>query len=284
MRFGLSGSAAIAVAALGGLPAPAGPTAAVHVVEAISEPSHDLELGFTVPGRVLEVLVRPGDRVKLGDALIRLDDREGAAQVRLFELRSESTLEADAAEAAWKLAVNEEGRVRDAHAKGGAAAFEVERAELESRRSFLAFELFKQRQQETAIQLQQARAQHDRFSLEAPLAGTVEEVLVEPGEMVEETRPVLRLVVIDPLRIDAPAPIGVAAGLAVGGPAWIRFKDAPDAPPLEGRIVNIAAVADPGSETRRVRVEAANPGAMPAGSHVEVVFSDKPAPGAVSSR
>ncbi|MBL8745599.1 MAG: efflux RND transporter periplasmic adaptor subunit [Phycisphaerae bacterium] len=239
-------------------------------IEAIAQARHDLDLGFTLKGRVSEVLVEPGSAVEAGQLLVRLDDREGAEQIRLFELRAASHLEIDAAEAQWRLAENEAKRLEEAMASAGAAPFEVERARLEARRSFLAYELFKQRQTETQIQLSQSRLLHEKFEMRAPMAGTIERVIVEPGEMVEEVRPVLRLVVTDPLRIEAPTPMSLARGVSRGQAAWVRFRASGNV--LEGRVVSIGNVADPGSETRLVVIDAPNPVGEPAGAHVMVSF------------
>lgn len=243
------------------------------VVEAISGARHDLELGFTIRGRVAEVLVQPGHRVEKGQALIRLDDRETALQVELLKVRAASSLEADAAEAEWKLAIEEEKRVRDAESQQGAAAFEIERAALRTKLAQVQHQLALQKRQEAAIQLAAAEVQHELFTLKAPLGGIIEEVVVEPGEMVDEVKPVLRLVVIDPLWIDAPTPTDAAAGLKVGDKATVVLRTTGSAPrEMQGTVVHIASVADPGSDTRLVRVEVANPEGLPAGTHAEVRF------------
>lgn len=251
--------------------APISPSFAAQPVEAVAQARHDLDLGFTVQARVADVAVVEGQRVEAGQLLIRLDDRDGAAQIELFELRAASTLEIEAAKADWELKENEAKRLEEAMSMSGAAPFEVERARLEAKRSRLAYELFVQRRAETALQLEQAKLVHERYRLQAPLAGIIEQVTVEPGEMVEEVRPVLRMVVIDPLRIDAPVPIAQAAALSTGHKAWVKFKASGRV--VEASVVNVASVADPGSETRAVRVDVPNPQGEPAGSHVSVSFT-----------
>lgn len=248
----------------------AGAALAAPLVEAVARARHDLDLGFTVRGRVAQVLVQPGARVDAGAVLVRLDDRDGAAAIRLYEIRAASTIEVESAEAEWRLAENEARRIGDAMERQGAAPFEVERARLEAKRRMLAHEFARQRREEARLQLEQARLVHERYELRAPIAGVVEEVVVEAGEMVEEVRPVVRLVATDPLRVDAPAPLGVAAGLTPGAPAWVVFKSS--GAMVEGRVVHVASIADPGSETRLVRIDVPNPGGEPAGSHVAVSF------------
>ncbi len=255
----------------------AGTTSAAAQVEAIAAPRHDLKLGFTVAGRVAETLVQPGDRVELGQALVRLDDRETQAQIDLYVLRAESDLDELAAEAEWQLAQNEEARVRDAFEKDAAGAFEVERAALQTKRKQTELAIARQRRGEAQAILRQARARHEEYTLLAPMSGIIEQTLVSPGEMVEASRPVLRLVVTDPLRLDAPVPTRQTVALLAGGPAWVTLSLPEQPGAIKGKIVHIAQVADGASDTRIVRVEIPNPTGLPAGCHARVEFK-QPAP------
>lgn len=245
-------------------------------IEAIATPKSDLELSFTVSGRVDDVLVERGEEVETGDPLVRLDDSESEARLVLLRLRAESELEALAAEAEWKMAVADEKRVREAHARDAAADFEVERAELEVKRKRLAYELFEQRRIEARHQLRQAEIQHERYTLRAPSSGSVEDIRLEPGESVDALRPVIRVVQIDPLIVSAPTPLERSQSLEVGAPAWIRFRLPGESEARRGEIVHIAKVADAASETRLVRIELRNPDELPAGSPV-LVFFEAPA-------
>jgi len=248
-------------------------------IEAIAKPRSDLELSFTVSGRVDAVLVERGEQVETGQPLLRLDDSESGSRLELLRLRAESELEALAAEAEWKMAVADEKRVRDAHARDAAADFEVERAELEVKRKRLAFELFEQRRIEARHQLRQAEIQHERFTLRAPGSGSVEDINVEAGESIEALRPVIRVVQTDPLIVSAPTPLARSQSLDVGAPAWIRFRLPGETAAREGEIVHIAKVADAASETRIVRIELPNSDDLPAGTPV-LVYYEPPGSGA----
>jgi len=266
---------------LGAMAAAPGATPVVSApIEAVAVARHDLRLGFTVPGRVTEVLVEPGQHVEAGQALARLDDRETLTQVEVYTLRAESDLEIQAAEAELGLAQNEEARIRDAFNKSAAGVFEVERAALESRRRKMSVELARQRREEALAQLALARIRHEQNTLRAPIAGKVEQVLIASGEMVEALKPILRLVVTDPLRIEAAVPTSTTLGLEPGDRAVVRLVLPEEDEPLAGRVVHIAQVADPASDTRIVRIEAANPRGLPAGCRVLVEFPGrKPADG-----
>lgn len=249
------------------------PAVALGQVEAIAQANRDLELSFTIAGRVSEILVDRGEQVELGQPLLRLDDRESVARLELLRLRAESDLEAKAAEAEWQMAVTDEKRIRSARSRDAAAEFEVERAELEALRRRLAFELFEQRQIEARHQLRQAEVQHDRYTLRSPGAGYIEEIMIEVGESADALRPVIRVVQTDPLVINAPTPLARSMSLQVGDPVWAQFRLPGHDVPLEGTIVHIARVADSASVTRLVRIEVPNTDDLPAGSPVLVWYS-----------
>ena len=107
----------------------------------------------------------------------------------------------------------------------------------------------------------------------APIAGLVEDVSIEVGESIGTLGPVIRLVQNDPLRIDVPVPMAQAGELAVGQDVWVNFPGTNAVASPNGRIINISAVADAASDTRRVRIEVPNPLRRPAGERVAVSFS-----------
>ena len=268
-RFALAASALVAgaAAAVGTAPPSAGPG-----YDAVTRADRDLALAFTVPGAVRTVDVEPGDEVVAGAPLVRLEDDVVAARVRLLEVRAASTLAADEAAAALALAENEEKRVREAFEGGAMADFELERARLETLRLRVALDLARQRQTEAGLLLEQARAERARYTLTAPVDGFVDDVLVDPGESVQALRPVVRLVAIDPLVIDAAVPTESTRGLRVGGGAWIVGPGEGVGDARRGEIVHMARVADAASGTRRVRIRLANPEGRPAGEQVVVRF------------
>ena len=109
--------------------------------------------------------------------------------------------------------------------------------------------------------------------MRAARAGVVEQVTVREGETVEERKPILRMVVTDPLWVDAMVATRQTLGLKLGSPAWVSHKDLiGHEKPIEGQVIHIASVADAASETRLVRVSVPNPDNLPAGAHVTVSF------------
>ncbi|MCC6579217.1 MAG: efflux RND transporter periplasmic adaptor subunit [Phycisphaeraceae bacterium] len=250
-----------------------GATSADSPVEAVTKARYDLNLGFIVGGKVATVHVKPGDPAKAGDVLIELEDKEGLATMEIWKFRAESEVAIHAARAKQELSKVEEAKTRELVGKNAAAAFELTRAEIQSKIDGLSVDNAIQDQDEAKRQLAVYRARHENFTLKAPTDGLVEEIIVNPGEMVESLKPVLRLVVTNPLWIDAAVPMQQTVSLKVGDPAWVASIIDGENVMKQGKIIHIAQVADPASDTRLVRVELPNPEHQPAGGQVKLRWS-----------
>jgi len=262
----------------------AAPAAPADHVQAVAKPSRDLELAFTTAGRVAVVHVQPGQQVQAGQPLIDLDDAATRAQLQLLTLRAESDLAVRSAEASLRLAQNDEARIREALSRDAAAPFELERAQLQTLQAQLTLELARQRRREAQLTLAQAQEQAAQLRLFAPAAGVVERVDVEPGETVQAHQTVLRLVAIDPLRVEAAIPTERTLSIEPGDAVWAVWPLAKRPRALRGRVVHIAAVADPASQTRTVVCLMPNPEKLPAGAGVQLWLVEPPLAEAPSAR
>lgn len=230
----------------------------------------DVRLAFAVSAPVRGVMVKAGDTVKAGATLVELEDDAGAAQVEVYRARAASAIDADAAEKQWRLAQVEEGLVKEALSKGSAGQFEADRAALKAELARLGFEKAKHDQQESALLLKQAEATHARYRLVSPIDGTVDEVAAQPGETVEQGKPVVRVVWAGEVHVDINPPTGDTLTLKAGQPAWVRLGPLTTSPPVQGVIAHVAAVGDPRSDTRLVRVRVPNHDGLPTGRQVKV--------------
>ncbi|MEO1131000.1 MAG: efflux RND transporter periplasmic adaptor subunit, partial [Planctomycetota bacterium] len=137
--------------------------------------------------------------------------------------------------------------------------------------------LAQQRRHEAELQLAEALLSLEQFTIRAPTSGIIERVLADAGETVRELTPIVRLVSIDPLRIDAATPLETALRIRPGHPALVRYRAAGLTEAFEARVVHVASVADAASGTRLVRLELANPQGLPAGARVSVRFGQETA-------
>lgn len=91
------------------------------------EPFTEVTLANKIPGRIREVLVKEGDEVKTGQVLIRFDDDESVAGVRMAEARI-ATAQSEVRRATRAL---DSARARWTEAKSGPRPQEIERARAE---------------------------------------------------------------------------------------------------------------------------------------------------------
>jgi RND family efflux transporter MFP subunit len=242
-------------------------------VEAFTRARHALQLAFTIPGKVVQVAVEPGDRVEEGDVLIRLNDEEIATQVALWQLRAESQVGRRVAAASLKMAQWEHMKVLGLLDKEAVSLLEVQRAEIQVEIEESRVAQAEEQREEAEKELARYESQLRRFTMKAPIAGVIEEITVSVGETVEQLKAVVLLVSTDPLWVDAPVPTEQTLALKVGDTAWVRSEISGYLnEPRQGRIIHIRSVADAASDTRLVRIELANPDGMPAGVQVTVSF------------
>ena len=160
-----------------------------------------------------------------------------------------------------------------ARVKGAASDWEVEHLSLDVRIAELALKSARIERAQYVRRYRHARSQLAQMRLRAPLDGLVEDISVEAGESIGTLGSVVRLVQNDPLWIDIPVPLAQAVELENGQDTWVIFPGAAASETPNGRIINIATVADAASDTLRVRVEVPNPMKRPAGERVTIAFT-----------
>jgi RND family efflux transporter MFP subunit len=138
------------------------------------------DLGFRVPGKVLERLVDAGQSVKRGQALMRIDPTDLRLAVRAYD---EAVV---AARARARQTSEDEARYRDLVAAGAVSAS--------------AYDKVKAAAESASAELNAAKAQADVARNETSYAvlfadadGVVVETLAEPGQVVDAGQVVVRL-------------------------------------------------------------------------------------------
>jgi HlyD family secretion protein len=242
-----------------------------------------VDIGPTLTGRVARVAVREGDRFERDAVLLQLEDDELRAAVTqadaaLRQARARQAAQqgvarpaADAAlaqaEATLQVAARELERARELVAQGYVSRSRVDDAErallvARSQRDAarVQAEANRERGAETAATRAQldaavaaaelARARLAQATLRAPAPGRVIERDVEPGQIVQPGRALLRLAIDGPTEIVAPVDERYLAMLAPGQRARV-VADAFPAQPFAARIVRLA----PGVDALRGAVE-----------------------------
>ena len=192
-------------------------------------------------GVVLDLPVREGETVTRGQVIARLSD----------EARGEAVREA--------LARLEQAR----------AAYEASAA-LAEQGFYPRLQLEERRAEQAAAQaaLDRAQAEAARGVIEAPVAGVLDTLLVDPGEAVSQGTEVARIVDLDPIIAVAQVSAAERPLARVGDPASVRLADGRQ---LEGTVRFIATAAEAATATYRLEVEIENPeGAVTAGQIADI--------------
>lgn len=241
-------------------------------LDGITKPVSDVDLSFVQPGKVTAVLVEKGDVVEQGEVLVTLDDEVELIQKKILQDRSENRVPVDLARV--ELAQNRKNleNVQRAHAKGATSDWEVDQATLAVDTALLNLKVREFEHSQDTLKLESLLGQIERLSIKSPGQGIVEDIMIEPGETVQAMVPVIRLVDINPLKIDLPVPVDQAVTLESGQKATVTFADTTE---LEATITHIASIADAAAATRTVTLLLENGKDRPAGERVTVLFQEK---------
>jgi len=267
-------------------------------VESITRPSADVTLSFVRPGKIAKVFVKEGQNVEAPKVekppggenegiLVKQDDSAELLQLAQLEAQfmklDEVRVKAAVAQLDQKRV--DLKKIEQAAEKGAATTLELEHARLEVKIAELSVDLAKFQQVQDEQRHKEMIEQIKRMRMASPIAGRVERILVEEGESVDSLDPVIRIVQINPLWIDAYVPLkqARARGLKAGDPAGIAFSKEGRVE-AAGSILHMGSVADPASETILVRVELPNAEGRTAGERVWIHLGYKQAAEAEQNR
>ena len=156
--------------ALEAVPAQAAASAAASAFDGVVEAVRQTVVAAQVPGAVVELNAKVGDRVKAGQVLLRIDARAADQNA------AASDAQVRAARASLEVASKDFERQKQLFQKNYISQAALERAESE----------FKSTQAQASAQLAQAgaaRTQSGFYVVRAPFAGVVAEVPVSLGDM-----------------------------------------------------------------------------------------------------
>ncbi len=192
-------------------------------IKAVTRPSRDAVMGFTVPTKITAILLRGGAEVTMGQTIVQGDDAEDMALLKLQQLRIKTDLPVQRAQKQAELAETEFKIQQDVRKGGGSSDQQLERARLSSEVSKIDVLKAESEQEQEVIQVDRLNARVDKFRIVAPFDGIIDNVVLDVGQSASENDKVVRIVNVDHLWIDAPAPTQdpITLTLKVGDPAWV---------------------------------------------------------------
>lgn len=237
----------------------------------ITEPSENLELGFYLPGVILEAPAKQGDVVKKGQLLVKQDDSVEQAEliVRLQEMQ-EALLQITASEKDYenkKVAfVRQEGLMK----KGNTARSEYETAKLEMEIAEVRAQLSKETLKKAEAQIQEIRARLTFREIRSPVDGIVRRIDAGVGENTDTQKPAIYVVKNDPLWVKVDLESQKAKALKLGNVTELQVRYDGEQEWQPARIFYFDPVVDAASDTQTIRLEMPNPKGYPSGLQVFV--------------
>lgn len=254
------------------------PATAADSFDCVIDPSATLKLGSPVAGLLSEVLVDRGDFVTAGQEVARLESGIDAATVEVDALQAESTEELNAAQTKLDLATSRLARTKALAEKGVSTNEQVEQQSAEVQVAERERDLEVQKRRLAALELDRSRAQLERRTIRAPIAGYIAARGFGPGEFADQNAAIVTLVALDPLRVETFLPVAWWQQVLPGTVAQVTLAE-PVAGTHPATVTVVDRVFDAASGTFGVRLDLSNPdGALPAGQRCTVAFDLPGAP------
>jgi RND family efflux transporter MFP subunit len=251
----------------------AGNAWAAAPIGCLIEPERVAEVGSPVVGVIDAVRVDRGDTVSAGQPLAVLRTDVERANLGVAETRARLEADVGAANANLVLARQRLERTRSLNAVNFVSKQALEQASAEHEVALQRLAQAKEQSQVLARELGVVQAQIGLRTVRSPFNGVVVERFMNPGERVEE-KPLMRVAMIDPLRIEVMLPVAHYGSIAAGSTLTVH-PELPQAQPVSARVTRIDKVVDAASNTFRVRLTLPNPGnRLPAGLRCRVDLPD----------
>ena len=227
-------------------------------------PDQEVEVGSPVPGVLEQVLVRRSDRVERGQVLARLESSVERATVDLARARAVEDSELELRHVELRYDVQHRDRLNTLHDRHVVSAQNLEDGERVAHAARLRVRIAEERRLEALLEQRRADAVLALKTIRSPIDGIVVQEHRTAGEYVED-QPIMRIVRLDPLRVEVIAPLALFGKVSTG----MHMGIAPETDPKSQHVATVTAVdpvADPGSGTFGVELELPNPGlGLPAG-------------------
>lgn len=218
---------------------------AAPALDCLLTPSVDSQIASPVVGVIEAVLVQRGDLVKQGDVLVKLRSEVEQATLALNQAQT---------------AYGKRTILRNTELYQRKLISEQEKDEIIINNRLYGYEL------------EQTRAMLQQKTIHSPITGMVVDTFLDPGEYVGE-EPILQVVQLDPLYVEAVLPASYYGDIVKGSQAWVTL-DAPLNSRALGRVTIVDRILDAASGTFGVRLELENPDyLLPAGLKCSISFA-----------
>ncbi|VBB04978.1 rnd efflux pump membrane fusion protein barrel-sandwich domain [Lucifera butyrica] len=206
---------------------------------------YESQLAFQVSGKVIKRYVERGSTVKAGDLLMKIDPKD------LQQLVNSNSAQVYSAESNLKLAEANLKRFQQLYQHGV-----VSKAVLDQYQT--AYDVAVAGTRQASAQLSAGVNQLDYSSLYADHSGVISQINVEAGQVVGAGQPVLTIVLDGEREVEISVPENRIEELRKSPKIQVSFWALPNIT-TEGKVREIAPMADPVTRTYKVRITLLNP-------------------------
>jgi RND family efflux transporter MFP subunit len=226
-------------------------------LDCLIEPYMTVKVSSAVPGLLETVTVDRGDVVKKGQTLATLES--SAEKAAMDVLRARATMESaiKTGQARLELSTRSLSRNEGMFQKALIAAEKMDEIETTRRLAELTLLAATDNRRLAELELRRATAELTRRTLTSPINGVVLERLLAPGEFARDEQPVLKMVQLDPLRVEVFAPVALLGSITVGQQADVVLQ-APVNGTYSARVTVVDRVVDAASGLFGVRLDLPN--------------------------
>lgn len=220
------------------------------------------ELKFEAQGTIKSVEVKPGDRIKAGQVLMKQDDRKEVAELKALADDVSDIGEQQAATQAE--AKDAKVQRLEKIAADSQNAAELDEAKAEAK--YYHLQILKERQdnQVKKDKIERQKAVIDMMQLHSPVDGYVLSVDSQSGEIADPQKPALKVVANDPLLVQLTLPSYQSQVLKLGRKLRVSYDRKTW---VEAEVCYIAPQAD-GTGSQSVRLTLPNPQSRDSGLQI----------------
>jgi membrane fusion protein (multidrug efflux system) len=219
-----------------------------------------VEVAPKTGGRLISVNVKLGDRVRRGQLLAKLDDREIIEQVRQAEAShqvAEATIRQRDAD--LNLALTNVERSRNLYGRQLLPKQTLDDAEARYQAAVAQLDLSRAQMAQSAARLEELRINLANTSVVSPVDGFVGKRNVDPGAWVSQNAGVASIVDISRMRLVANVVEKDLRLVSAGDKATVEV-DAFPGEKFSGQIARVSPILDPATRTAPMEVEIPNTG------------------------
>jgi RND family efflux transporter MFP subunit len=248
--------------------------------ECLIQPNQVIDVRSRAEGLIAKVYVQRGEPVKANQVLVELESSAERSAVATAKYRADMGGRVRAAKERVEYSSTKAGRANELRKQHFVAAQANDDAQAEMRVAQADLMDAEENQQLARLDYQHQVDLLNLRTLRSPFDGVVMDRMLNPGDLTQygtETKPILKIAQIDPLRVEVVLPLDYYRKLKVGMTGDVVPERLGGRYPARVKVID--KVFDAASGTFGVRLELPNHShAIPGGIRCQVDFPELPAP------